>query len=69
MSFTLISGYFGNGEQCMFQSVCSNNRGGCHPLATCIDNPGKITEVSWLSNYDIDLWFVTYHLISFTNFT
>lgn len=33
-------GYQGDGVTCVFVGTCRINNGGCHPLATCIENTG-----------------------------
>lgn len=33
-------GYVGDGTSCTYRGSCSINKGGCHPSAVCIDNPG-----------------------------
>lgn len=32
-------GYRGDGVSCIFVGGCAINNGGCHPLATCTENP------------------------------
>lgn len=32
-------GYSGDGVTCVYVGSCAINNGGCHPLATCIENP------------------------------
>ncbi|XP_063636066.1 cubilin-like [Cydia splendana] len=39
-------GYIGDGLTCSWRGTCSVNRGGCHPSAQCIDNPGFLGQTS-----------------------
>ncbi|XP_061714224.1 cubilin-like [Cydia pomonella] len=39
-------GYIGDGITCSWRGTCSVNRGGCHPSAQCIDNPGFLGQTS-----------------------
>lgn len=33
------SGYSGDGVTCVYVGSCAINNGGCHPLASCVENP------------------------------